>query len=235
MKPQHLNHEDAVALDRICKIIPGYSGHIQQGFFKMLLADPKINNILMLGVYHGRDLAIIMDLARRWRPHVPTYVWGVDKFSNDSCADWPEDKKLMSWTQAGFGNPPAGVAQVKKNLAQAVGPLPDGHGFTAIESDDGEFLSLHTRSASAVKFDAVYLDTDHLEKTIYRQVLQSEKVMRQGGIICGDDYSNDGTWGVKRAVDTYFDYWLQVLAIHGSHFIAMRESLSVGWAARPRD
>lgn len=205
MTPQHLNHEDAVALDRICKTIPGYSGIVQQGFFKMLLHEPKINNILMLGVYHGRDMAIIMDLARRWRPEIPTYVWGVDKFSDDACRDWPEDKKLMSWTQAGFGQPPAGVSGVKRNIAQAVGPLPEGHGFTAIESDDAEYMALHMRAATAVKFDAIYLDTDHTHETCKRQMWQAKQIMRPGGILCGDDYSDEsnmagGAWGVKKAV-----------------------------------
>jgi len=204
MKPTPCNHEDAVALQRITSIIPGYSGYVHQAFFKMLLNEPSVNNILMLGVYHGRDIAIIMDLARRWRPHVPTYVSGVDKFTNDACDDWPEPKKGLGWQEAGFGQPPAGVTRVKHNLTHAVGPLPEGHAFTVIESTDEEYLLMHARAATSIKFDAVYLDTSHDYPTVKRQIPQAHAVMRPGGIICGDDYSDDsnagGSWGVKKAV-----------------------------------
>lgn len=211
MTPKQVNFEDTTALERITRIIPGYSGIVQQGFFKMLLTDPSVNNILMLGVYHGRDIAIIMDLARRWRPHVPTHVWGVDKFSDDACADWPHHKKWMRWKEAGFGEPPCGVTRAKQNIAQAVGPLPDGQSFTVIESDDAEYLALHARAASAIKFDAVYLDTSHDEATVERQLRQSLGVMRHDGILCGDDYSDEsnspgGSWGVKKAVSAAYPY-----------------------------
>lgn len=208
MNPVALNHEDGVALSRICGLIPGYSGITHQGFFKMLLTDPKINNVLMLGVYHGRDMAIILDLARRWRPEIPLCLWGVDKFTDDACADWPEEKKGLSWRVAGFGEPPCGVVGVKKNIYHAVGPLRPAHGYTVLQSDDSEYLLHHGRSPHGLKFDAVYCDTSHDFVSVSRQIEQSKYVLRPGGILCGDDYSDDsnagGSWGVKKAVTVAF-------------------------------
>lgn len=216
MTPLPLNHEDAVALQRIQEIIPGYSGFVHQGFFKMLLAQPNVNNLLILGVYHARDIAIILDLARRWRRERPLFVWGVDKFTDTACADWPEDKKSMTWGEAGFGSPPSTVLGVKQNIYRAVGPLPGWMDYNIVQADDAEFLEMHAEKP--LKFDVVYLDTSHDEQTVKRQLAQVPKVLHPGGIICGDDYSDDsnagGNWGVKKAVTeihpkhTVFGNWI---------------------------
>ncbi len=208
MIPIPCTHEDQVACDQIARYIPGYSGYIHQAFFKMLLNEPNVNNILILGVYHGRDMALILDLAKRWRPTRPLYVWGVDKLTDAACADWPPDKLEMNWQQAGFGLPPASPYEIKRSLQRVVGPLPDGIDFNIVQSDDSVFLEGHARHA--LKFDAVYLDTSHDEKTCLRQIEQVKKVIAPGAFICGDDYSDDsnapgGNWGVKKAVNASFD------------------------------
>lgn len=202
MTPIPCNHEDAVACDQIARYIPGYSGYLHQAFFKMLLSQPNVNNILVLGVYHGRDMALILDLAKRWRPEKPIYVWGVDKLSDDACGDWKPEHKNSTWAEAGFGKPPASQYEIKRNLERVVGPLPEGINFNIVQSDDSEFLSSHEHHP--LRFDVAYLDTDHTEATVLRQIEQVKKVIRHDGIICGDDYSNEGTWGVQRAVSSVF-------------------------------
>lgn len=195
MTPIELTPDDAAALGVIQKAIPGWSNRIHQGFFKMLLAEPTVRDILMLGVYRGRDIAIILDLHARYHPGRPLNLVGVDKFSDTPCADWPVEKNGLNWQAAGFGPPPS-KEQAEHNTAN--------HDPAAtvrlIQSDDADFIADTNPGA----FDVVYLDTAHDYESLKRQCLTVPRICRPGAIICGDDYSNEGTWGVQKAVTEVF-------------------------------
>lgn len=207
MTPIELTPDDAAALDVIQKAIPGWSNRIHQGFFKMLLAEPSVHDILMLGVYHGRDIAIILDLARRYRPDRKLTVWGVDKFSDTPCADWPKERTGLSWRAAGFGEPPADGQEIADKLKVMFPPANREIRFTINRADDAEFIAHRGNGDFPPHFDAAYLDTAHDYHTVKRQCLTVPKICRPGAIICGDDYSDGGehgTWGVVKAVTEVF-------------------------------
>lgn len=57
-----------------------------------------------------------------------------------------------------------------------------------------------------VEFDWVYIDGDHSEDPVYRDLTLSWERVVPGGHVCGDDYywkDADGTLAVKKAVDRF--------------------------------
>lgn len=196
MKPINtfLNDADKHRVAVINGDIPGWSGYAQYGFFKAMFDAYRIERLLMLGVYHGRDLGYCMDILRRLHPEKAVTLVGVDKFSDTPCADWPEEKKSADWKTAGFGLPPD-YDTAKKNLAAFEGWKAK---LVLIHSEDEKYLLEH-----AGDFDAVYCDTSHDFDSISRQIKQCTRAgfIRAGGVICGDDYLERPEWGVIKAVD----------------------------------
>lgn len=171
--------------------VPGWSGVFHYLFFKALLdTRPELKTILILGVYMGRDISFMCDAAKTR----PLQIVGVDKFSDTPCADWPEDKRSLSWKQAGFGEAPnAEKAYLNINPAAQ-------HSVRLIEADD--VLWLQTIEG---KFDFIFLDTAHDAQTVIRQINHAKKLCHENTIIAGDDYENLlPTWGVKDAVKEAF-------------------------------
>lgn len=164
--------------------IPGYSGIVHYCFFQWLLRHESITDFLVLGVYHGRDIAFIQDILKHEHPNRVVPITGVDRFACGPCADWPKDKLTMTWEEAGMGKAPSYEAAIK-----------NCPGATIIKAHDEDFLK-----ATEDKWSCVYLDTSHDEETVARQLKQMPKVCRKGAIIAGDDYSDAGTWGVVTAV-----------------------------------
>jgi len=164
--------------------IPGYSGLIHYCFFSWLLRNQSITNMLILGVYHGRDIAFIQDILKHEYPGRKVPITGVDRFTAVPGNDWPEDKLKMTWEEGGFGKAPSYEAAIK-----------NCPGVTIIKAHDEDFLK-----ATEDKWSCVYLDTSHDEATVTRQLQQVARVCRKGAIIAGDDYMDSATWGVIRAV-----------------------------------
>jgi hypothetical protein len=189
-KPE-MTPEDSRRMEAIRQIVPGYSEGAHYAFFKHLLSCGTIKRLLILGVYHGRDIAYLMDIARALGR--PLRVVGVDKFSDDFCEDWPQERKSLNWQQAGFGTSPSFEA------AQAnLGRLGFSQDVTLIKQRDDVFLA-----SCSEKFDAIYIDTSHDYDTVARQLRQTVCLLTEDGLLCGDDYSDQGTWGVKRAISEF--------------------------------
>jgi len=180
--------EDTRRMDAIRRTVPGYSEAAHFAFFKHLLACTDIKKLLILGVYHGRDVVYLMDNARALGRSLQ--VVGVDKFSDDFCEDWPKERQTLSWQQAGFGTPPS--FEAARGHVERFGFAGDA---TLIRERDDIFLAGCTE-----RFDAIYIDTSHDYDTVARQIRQVAGLLTDDGLICGDDYSDQGTWGVKRAV-----------------------------------
>jgi hypothetical protein len=178
-------------MNAILQTVPGYSEGVHYAFFKHMLACANIRKLLILGVYHGRDIAYLMDNARHLGR--PLQVVGVDKFSDDFCADWPKERQSLNWQQAGFGTPPSFEA-AKAHLAR----LGLADTVTVVQERDEAFLAKCTD-----RFDAIYIDTSHDYDTVARQIRDVAGLLTEDGLICGDDYSDQGTWGVKRAVTEF--------------------------------
>jgi hypothetical protein len=164
-------------MDPIRQSVLGYSEGVHYAFFKHLIGCADIKRLLILGVYHGRDIAYLLDNARALRR--PLQVVGVDKFSDDFCADWPKERQALNWQQAGFGTPPS-FAAATAHLAR----LGFADCVTVIQERDEDFLAAYTE-----RFDAIYIDTSHDYETVARQIRQTSGLLADGGLICGDDYS----------------------------------------------
>lgn len=186
-------------LDRIAAInarVPGWSDGKHYAFFKAVLASfPWVTDLLMVGVYQGRDIAYILDVAERYHPSRVLRIIGIDKFSDTACADWPEDKRPLGWEAAGFGQAPD-IATARRNLAPFISS-PRSAGV--LQSGDEAFFN-----ETKATFDFVYLDTSHDYETVRRQLGQVPRVCHELALLAGDDYSDEGTWGVKRAVKECF-------------------------------
>jgi hypothetical protein len=204
-KPE-LSPEDVRRMEGIRQTVPGYSEVGHYAFFKHLLACAPIKRLLILGVYHGRDIAYLMDIARALGR--PLHVVGVDKFSDDFCEDWPKERQSLNWQQAGFGTSPSFEA-AQAHLAR----LGFSESVTLIKQHDEVFLA-----SCADHFDAIYIDTSHDYNTVARQLRQTVGLLTDDGLLCGDDYSDQGTWGVKRALTEFapghvvFTNWIWIAA-----------------------
>jgi hypothetical protein len=197
MTAVQLTQDDLARVEAIQSTVPGYSGPHHYAFFKGVLEQfTHIKSILVLGVYHGRDMHFIADIATRLNPGREIVLSGVDKFSDTPCADWPEEKRNLSWGEAGYGKPPAPKDRVAIRLLADFGLHAESLRIFVSEMDDGEYLLKTHR-----QFDFIYLDTAHDEATVSRQLQQVKRVcVGPDTIIAGDDYSNEGTWGVRTAV-----------------------------------
>ncbi len=166
----------------------GYSGSKGYRYFRTLLARYPVKSVLVLGVYYGRDIAYMCDIARRLG-RTDFHVTGVDKFSDDACEDWPEEKRELNWQQAGYGTAP--------ELSKAQGNMKAlGHNnVELIRMDDASYLA-----SASKQFDFIYIDTSHEETTVRRQIAAAVRISSPMGLIGGDDYSDDATWGVISAV-----------------------------------
>ncbi len=187
LTPEDIGRARAIA-DRIV----GWSGDLHYAFFKHILEHvPPLTRILMLGVYHGRDIAYIVDILKNYHPGRVIEVVGVDRFSADPCADWAQSKELRTWEQETRGFPPPSFEKATANTADPR--------VRIIKSDDFNFLD-----TTEERFDAIYYDTAHDFNTVVRQLRQTPRVCLGDALLCGDDYSDQYTWGVKSAVEKRF-------------------------------
>lgn len=185
---------DEKSIAQISARIPGYSAAVHYAFFKSLLAATDIKEVLILGVYHGRDIAFLIDALTRYHPGRRIKIVGVDKFDDQPCADWPEEKRKESWEAAGMGPAPT-IESAMDNLQDRSGDVT----LDLVKSDDSQFIG-----TTGQQFDFIYLDTSHDYATVWRQLRTISKMCWSDTLICGDDYSDNGTWGVKRAVTQAF-------------------------------
>jgi hypothetical protein len=169
--------------------IPGWSQVTHYIFFKAILeALPEAKSMLVLGVFQGRDIAFIGDSLHRHHPDRDFQIVGVDRFADAPCTDWPKEMQ-GSWAEAGFGAPPS-IHRATENLTA----IDRHHGVTLWEEDDLNYLKTTQR-----RFDIVYLDTAHDYATVAKQLGLVARVCNPGALLCGDDYADTDTWGVKTA------------------------------------
>jgi hypothetical protein len=179
---------------RINSVCLGYSRRAHWNFFKTVLSDPGVTRVCVLGVYKGRDLgymaAILHQLGR-----TDVRLVGVDKFEDKYCDDWPDQLRAMTWQQAGFGEPPD-LEEARGNLRR-LGLDSDVH----LHRDLAENFLATTRDT----FDFIYIDTAHDYASTLALIELAVRRLRPAGLVGGDDFSDDGTWGVASAVKDSFD------------------------------
>lgn len=172
--------------------IPGWTEYTQFLFFAAVLAElfreVRTPRILICGVYHGLDLALIANIALRLGRAIDLH--GVDLFSAEPCADWPPGKRGMTWEQA-FGCPPPSIEAARRNCPSAL-----------ISQHSAEtFIDCHLGVADRA-FDFIYLDTSHDEKTVRGEIIAAKR-RTYGAILAGDDYTGPDSFnnGVESAVN----------------------------------
>jgi methyltransferase family protein len=192
--PPMLSVRDWRMRRRINSVCVGYSRRAHWKFFKTVLSDPRVTRVCVLGVYKGRDLgymgAILRDLAR-----TDVRLVGVDKFEDRYCDDWPEALRGLTWQQAGFGEPPD-LEEARGNLRR-LGLDAGVH----LQRDVAE----HFLSTTGESFDFIYIDTAHDYASTVALIELALARLEPGGLVGGDDFSDEGTWGVARAVKDSFE------------------------------
>lgn len=177
------------SVDQQCS---GWSNVAHFNFFRDVLAAIRgVPRVLVLGVAHGRDIGYMHKAMAFEERKVD--IWGVDLFADVPGTDWPEDKKGMTWEQAGFGPAPS-LESTKSNLA-ALGV----NDVLLVKADAAEFLR-----GGTTLFDFIYIDVAHDYETTKTVLALSEERLVSGGVLAGDDYTDEGTYGVKRAVGERF-------------------------------
>lgn len=192
-----LTQEDMARCESIASWVPGYSLLLHYAFFKTLLAEhPTIKTMLVLGVYHGRDLAYLLDLLATYHQDREIEIIGVDRFTDAACGDWPDEKKHLTWEEAGYGAAPS-LADAQYNLSK----FRNAHMVELVQMDDQAFLETTGR-----KFDCLYFDTSHDANSVTRQLKAAPRVASQPDtLLCGDDFRPVMlTWGVDKAVKAAF-------------------------------
>ncbi len=186
-------------LDLVC---PGYSWNSHWHFFHRLLSGGTIRDIAILGVYRGRDIAY-MSHALRSSGLRDYRITGIDRFSEGPGEDWPDEKRNLTWEEAGYGRPP-NLAAARRNLERA-GYLDN---VTLIQGEAEELV--RTKG----DYDFIYIDICHDYDTTAKAIRLAADKARPNAIIGGDDFSDEGTWGVASAVkDRFrrydlFDNWI---------------------------
>lgn len=200
----YLKWQEKSALKLINSTCIGYSGNSHWQFFRNFLkTQPSVRKICVLGVYYGRDIAYINHFLKQLGRENYSII-GIDKFENNYCEDWPVNLRGLTWEEAGFGLPPS-LAAAENNLITL--GLSDNV-FLYSEKDD-EFLK-----NSEENFDFIYIDTSHDYETVKKLISLAAKKVTNDGFLGGDDFSDQGTWGVKRAVKEsfsqiqVFDKWI---------------------------
>lgn len=186
---------------RVAGKINGFSTFAHYLFFESLLHHyPHHHRFLILGVFHGRDMAFLLEIASRTNRHGFELV-GVDWFQDKASADWPAHLKDRNWEATGFGPVPTKAGSEANLVPFNLGRIP----VEVVESEDKDYLRVAADLGK--KFDIIYLDTAHDYETINRQLQQVRPLVHTGSIVCGDDYRDVPGWGVKRAVAEHFTDW----------------------------
>ena len=175
--------------------ILGWSNLTHWIFFNAILGQcPEIKSVLICGVYRGLDLSLMTDAAKQNNRTIR--LVGVDLFSDQPCADWPEELRGKTWEEAQSFPPPSMEA------AREACPTAE-----IIQSNSIDYLKQH-----ASEFDFIYLDTSHDYQTVHDEITailsqqnrpeQSRSAAAsKGPLLAGDDYAAIAghDWGVERA------------------------------------
>jgi hypothetical protein len=182
------------ARSRIDVECPGYSGRAHWNFFRKVVLRPGIRDICVLGVYNGRDIAYMSAILEEAGGRNCSIV-GVDKFTDTPGTDWPTESQSLSWRQAGFGEPPE-LRKAQSHLEK----LKLGARVSLHQAHATEFLK-----QTPQLFDFIYIDIAHDYEATITAIDASIPKLRPGGLIGGDDFSDEGTWGVSSAVKDRFE------------------------------
>lgn len=193
-------HQDDLKLNELTQ---KYEGAWQPGYaaFPALVHKLGLRRGVEVGVAFGGHAGAILE-----RGGVDK-LFGVDRYRHRGDYDDP-----MNLAQPLFD-------RLSKRVVERMSPF--GERFELIREDS----ELAGERFEDDALDFVYLDADHSEQGIWRDLCTWAIKVREGGIIAGHDYGHPDFPGVQRAVDKFFSRfgW----AIH-------EEGHGVWWVERKR-
>jgi hypothetical protein len=181
-------------------VCPGWSRKLHWDFFHRVLRGGRYRKVAILGVYQGRDIAYMASAFRAGGVDEYT-ITGVDRFADVPGEDWPDDKKRLSWREAGFGQAPT-LDRARRHLAR-LGCA------SRVRLVQGEAELLLEEPGA---FDLIYIDISHDYASTVKAIGIAAAKAAPGALLCGDDFSDVGTWGVAAAVREHFS----AFDVHGS-------------------
>ncbi len=128
-------------------------------FIKKNLSNSDIDNLLEIGSYEGRSALFFADLFK-----------GI----KISCVD--------TWTGSDEHNG-INFHLIEKNFDQNVKPLKDNKILTKFKMTSDKFFDQNKN-----KFDFIYLDGDHSNKQVQKDLLNSWSFLKSNGFLLIDDY-----------------------------------------------
>ena len=108
--------------------------------------------------------------------------------------------------------------EVYREVIQLFGRVPSVNIFRSTSSQWFE------ENWSGELFDWVYIDGDHSYEGVLYDLEMSQKIVRKGGLIIGDDYKwvgRGGKPGVKKAVDEFVETTGMQIKQHGKYQFAL--------------
>ena len=183
-----LPKEDNKRRKNINAVCRGWSGKKHWKTFKNLLTEHShIQDVCVLGVYYGRDIAYMTSILNELgRDH---QIVGVDWFADGPGPDSRGKKRKRSWA-ASFAIAPA-IEKVTQNLTR----LGLNEHVKLVQAEALEFLE-----SSDQQFDLIYIDVSHDYQTTRRGIELARPRLKPNGILGGDDFSDIGFWAVAKAV-----------------------------------
>jgi len=149
---------------------------------------PPESKVIEIGTYDGRSLCCMALASPK------TIFYGIDKFLDQWCDDWPEDKRHLSWPEFTSGYEAPDIERTQKNV--------DTLGLTNVILLKGDSDSFHERFEDE-SIDMVFIDSSHDYVTVRRTLELYLPKVKSGGIVSGDDY---GKVKVHKAVDEIIKY-----------------------------
>ena len=180
----------------IASKVPGWSRLNHYLFFRSMVEATDIQCVLIVGVYHGRDICFLLDARNKFAEFHHLAIHGVDKFNDTECADWLPTAKGKTWEENQYGPPPT-IKAAAENICPHLRRKGE---VKLIQQPDEDYLA-----TTENKFDLIYLDSSHDYETVARQLVQVRRLCAGAStIIAGDDFNDEGTFGVKKAVTEAF-------------------------------
>lgn len=155
---------------------------------ELLTTVPKKCKFLELGVFRGEFAKQIIKTVE------PSELFLVDIWTGEAGSG---DKD---------GNGYIKIDNMIKVYLSLVHQTKDKENIHIVRSDSISFL----QSCEDNYFDAIYVDADHSEEAVYNDMVNSLRVIKNGGYLMGHDYHHQ----IKVAVDRFcVDYKQQIVAI----------------------
>lgn len=156
---------------------------------------PKNSVGVELGVWKGNSSVLFLKRAK--------HLHLVDSYSPAPFQKSYDDQYLKKWynkySQLVGGNTEADFKNYYNNLYEKVKKRFSNKPVTLHRKTTEDFFQTFNE-----KVDWIYVDADHGFEGCLQDLRNSIKIVKKGGYIFGDDYS-DAKPGVKKAVDTFIN------------------------------